>query len=158
MKLVVAKWGVYKNRSDLLEHLNTFNMLNTQLSIYWVTLEEEYKLILSLTSLLTSFDHLVTMLMYGNETLEFEEMTSALLSHSKMKKDDDEDDDSQPDGLVVDLESNRGRSRLRGSNSNKKRSWSRLHAKKDVDFLYYHMKWHNKNQCKELKQHLGGEE
>ena len=97
-------------------------------------------MILSLTSLLTSFDHLVTMLMYGNETLEFEEMTSALLSHSKMKKDDDEDDDSQPDGLVVDLESNRGRSRLRGSNSNKKRSSSRLHAKKDVEFLYYHMK------------------
>jgi hypothetical protein len=56
MKLVIAKWGVYKNRSNLLEHLNTFNMLNTQLSNLGVNLEKEDKAIL----LLASLPHLLT--------------------------------------------------------------------------------------------------
>ena len=87
-----------KDGSDLLEHLNAFNMLMTQLSNFGLNLEEEDKAILLLVSLPTFFNHLVTMLMYGKETLELEEVTSALLSHSKMKQDSD---DSQGDGLVV---------------------------------------------------------
>uniref|UniRef100_A0A2N9J8T4 CCHC-type domain-containing protein n=1 Tax=Fagus sylvatica TaxID=28930 RepID=A0A2N9J8T4_FAGSY len=116
-----------------------------------VNLEEEDKAILLLASLPTSFNHLVTTLMYGKETLELEEVTSALLSHSKMKQDGD---DSQGDGLVVHSESNRNRNKSRGSNSNKERSQSRSRAKKDVECFYCHKKGHYKNQCKELKQHL----
>ena len=81
-----------------LEHLNAFNMLITQLSNFGLNLEEEDKTILLLASLPTSFNHLVTTLMYGKDTLELKEVTSALLSHSKMKQDGD---DSQGDGLVV---------------------------------------------------------
>ena len=74
-----------KEGSDLLEHLNTFNMLNTQLSSFGVNYEDEDKALLLLASLPTSFDHLVTTLMYGKETIVLEEVTSAFLSNIKMK-------------------------------------------------------------------------
>jgi predicted permease len=68
-----------KDGSDPLEHLNAFNMLITWLTNFGVNLEEEDKVILLLASLPTSFNHLVTTLMYGKETLELEKVTSALL-------------------------------------------------------------------------------
>ena len=108
-------------------------------------------MILLLASLPTYFNHLVTMLMYKKETLELEEVTNALLSHSKMKQDRD---DSQGDGLVVHSESNHGGNKSKGSNSNKERFQSRSSAKNDVECFYCHKKGHYKNQCKELKQHL----
>ena len=126
-----------KNSSDLLEHLNAFKMLITQLTNFRVNLEEEDTTILLLASLPTSFNHLVTTLMYENETLELEEVAIALLSHSKMKQDGD---DSQGDGLVVHSESNHSRNKSRGSNSNKERSQSRSRAKKDVECFYFHKK------------------
>ena len=89
--------------SDLLEHPNMFNMLNTQQSSFGVNYEDEDKALL-------------------------EEGTSALLSHIKMKQNSD---GSQADGLIVKSESsNRGRSRLRGRNSNRNRSQSKSRAKK----------------------------
>ena len=78
-----------KEGSDLLEHLNTFNILNTQLSSFGVNYEDEDKALLLLASLPTSFDHLMTTLMYGKETIVLEELTSAFLSHIKMKQDCD---------------------------------------------------------------------
>ena len=124
-------------------------MLNTQLSSFGVNYEDEDKLLLLLASLPTHFDHLVTTLMYGKETVVLDEVTSALLSHVKMKQDGD---GSQADELVVKSKSsNRGRSESR-SNVNRSRSKSR--AKKDVKCFYCHKKGHYKNQCKELKEHL----
>ena len=98
-----------KGGLDLLEHLNTFNMLNTQLSSFEVNYEDEDKALLLLASLPTSFDYLVTMLIFGEETIVLKEVTNALLSHIKMKQDGN---GSQADGLIVKFESsNRGRSR-----------------------------------------------
>ena len=135
-----------KEGSNLLEHFNTFNMLNTQLSSFGVHYKDEDKALLLLALLPTHFDHLVTTLMYGKETVVLDEVTSAFLSHVKMKQDGDS---SQADELVVKSElSNRGRSELR---SNGNRSQSRSCVKKDVECFYCHKKWHYKNQCKELK-------
>ena len=129
-----------KEGSDLLEHLNTFNMLNTQLSSFAVNYEDEDTSLLLLAPLPTSFDYLVTTLMYEKETIVLEEVTSALLSHIKMKQDGD---GSQADGLIVKFESsNRGRSRSRGRKSNRNRSQSKSHAKKDVEYFYCHKKRH----------------
>ena len=77
-----------KEGSNLLEHLNTFNMLNIQLSSFGVDYEDEDKVLLLLASLPT-FDHLVTTLMYGKEAIVLKEVTSVLLSHIKMKQDGD---------------------------------------------------------------------
>ncbi|KAK4590943.1 hypothetical protein RGQ29_021227 [Quercus rubra] len=117
-----------------------------------VNYEDEDKALLLLASLPTSFDYLVTTLMYRKETIILQEVTSALLSHIKMKQDGD---GSQADGLIVKSESsNRGRSRSKGRNSNKNRSQSKSRAKKDVECFYCHKKGHYKNQYKELKEHL----
>ena len=72
-----------------MEHLNTFNMLNTQLSSFGVNYEDEDKVLFLLASLPTHFDYLVTTLMYGKETIVLDEVTNAFLSHVKMKQDGD---------------------------------------------------------------------
>ena len=124
-------------------------MLNTQLLSFGVNYEDEDKVLFLLASLPTHFDYLVTTLMYGKETIVFDEVTSAFLSHVKMKQDGDS---SQANELVVKSElSNRGRSELR---SNGNRSQSRSCVKKDVECFYCHKKGYYKNQCKELKEHL----
>jgi hypothetical protein len=49
---------------DILEHLNKFNMLNSQLLNFGVKIEEENKVIVLLTLLPPLYDHLVTTLFY----------------------------------------------------------------------------------------------
>ena len=123
-KNLTNKWYVKKQLyslnikdSNLLEHPNTFNMLNAQLSSFGVNYKDEDKALLLLETLPTPFDHLVTTLMYKKETIVLNEVTSALLSHVKMKQDDD---GSQADGLIVKSESsNKCRSESR---SNRNRS------------------------------------
>ena len=95
-KNLTNKWYVKKQLyslhikdSNLLEHPNTFNMLNAQLSSFGVNYEDEDKALLLLETLPRPFDHLVTRLMYRKETVVLNEVTSALLSHVKMKQDDD---------------------------------------------------------------------
>ena len=91
----------------------------------------------------------MTTLLYGKETVVLDEVTSAFLSHVKMKQDGN---GSQADGIVVKSElSKRGRSESR-FNGNRSQSISR--AKKDVKCFYCHKKGHYKNQCEELKGHL----
>ena len=64
LKMKMKIYSLYmKGNSDLLKHLNVFNMLNTQLSNFRVMLKEEDKATLLLASLPTSFDHFATTLM-----------------------------------------------------------------------------------------------
>jgi hypothetical protein len=82
-KLYVKKqlYGLQmEENTDLLEHLNKFNMLNTQLLNFGVKIGEEDKAILLLASLRPSYDHLVTTLLYGKETLAFEEVMGSLVT------------------------------------------------------------------------------
>ena len=82
----------------------------------------------------TSFNHLVTTLMYGNETLELKEMVGVILPCMKVKKDGD---DSQVDGHVSKTKLDNGnRSMSKQRKSNRKRSQSRLHLKEDVECYY----------------------
>ena len=85
---------------DLLEYLNKFNMLSTQLLNFGVKIGEEDKAILLLASLPPSYDHLVMTLLYRKETLAFEEVTRSLLSHEMRKKPIND----QADGLVARFE------------------------------------------------------
>jgi hypothetical protein len=58
-----------EENTDLLEHLNKFNMLKTQLLNFGVKIKEEDKVILLLASLPPFYDHLVTTLLYDKDTL-----------------------------------------------------------------------------------------
>jgi hypothetical protein len=161
-KLYVKKqlYGLQiKENTDLLEHFNKFNMLNTQLLNFAVTIGEEDKAIFLLAPLLPSYDHLVTTLLYGKETLAFKEVTRSLFSHETWKKPVND----QADGLVARFKPKCGRDKFKGKNGRGKQSRSmsrsaqggesRLDAK-DVEYYYCHKKGHYKNFCRLMKQDL----
>ena len=61
-----------KKGTPILQHLNTFNRILSDLLALKVKVEEEDKALLLLSSLPSSYDHLKTTIMYGKETLELE--------------------------------------------------------------------------------------
>ena len=75
--------------ANLLKHLNVFKGLLDQLGRVDVKVEEEDQALLLLTSLPDSFEHIVTTVLYGKDTLQIGEIESALLSYQKMRKVED---------------------------------------------------------------------
>jgi len=63
-----------KEGTFILQHLNAFNKSLSDLLALEIKLEEENKTFLLLSSLPSSYDHLVTTIMYGKETLELEDV------------------------------------------------------------------------------------
>ena len=63
-----------KKGMPILQHLNTFNRILSDLLALEVKLEEEDKALLLLSSLPSSYDHLKTTIIYGKETLELEDV------------------------------------------------------------------------------------
>ena len=53
-----------KEYMSIVQHLNAFNRILSDLLALEVKLEEEYKALLSLSSLPSSYDHLATTIMY----------------------------------------------------------------------------------------------
>ena len=78
--------------SDLSQHLNVFNQIINDLMRVDVKFEDEDKALMLLNSLLVSstYESLVTTLMWDKETLDLEEITSALLGFQMRKKASDE--------------------------------------------------------------------
>ncbi|KAG6670908.1 hypothetical protein I3843_Q029300 [Carya illinoinensis] len=116
-----------------------------------VKFEDEDKALMLLNSLPNSptYENLVTTLMWGKETLELEEITSALLGFHQRKKANDEN--SQSEGLVVKGNQERGRNKSRsGSSKNKARSKSR--KRKDITCFKCRTKGHIKRDCPEKKK------
>ena len=58
--------------TDVLQHLSKFNSLISQLLQCKVTFDDEDKAILLLASLPSSYENLMTTLLYGKDTLKFE--------------------------------------------------------------------------------------
>ena len=63
-----------KKGTPILQHLNAFNRILSDLLALEVKLEEEDKALLLLSSLPLSNDHLATTIMYDKETLELEDV------------------------------------------------------------------------------------
>ena len=70
---------------DALQHLSKFNGLISQLLQFQVTFDDKDKAILLLSSL-PSYENLMTTLLYGNDTLKFEQVSGSLLSYNKINK------------------------------------------------------------------------
>ena len=71
---------------DALQHLKKFNGLISQLLQFQVTFDDENKAILLLASLPSSYENMMTTLLYGNDTLKFEQVPRSLLSYNKTSK------------------------------------------------------------------------
>src|SRR3954466_7974382 len=106
-----------KEGTPILQHLNLFNKIVSDLLALEVKLEEGDKALLLLGSLPPSYDHLVTTIMYGKETLELEDVRVVLINNEIMKKTDTTEEAS---GLVT--KKGRGRSRSRGPKGDKESS------------------------------------
>ena len=102
--------------TTVLEHLNFFNKVISELLIVDVKIDEEKALMLILlSSLPESFDHIVTTMLYGKETLILEEVTSTLLSNEIRKRLNQEEQTGS--GLVVIGRKGRGEGRKGPSSS-----------------------------------------
>jgi hypothetical protein len=86
--------------SDLVEHMNAFNQVVTDLARLGAQVPDKDMAILLLCLLPPSYDHLITTLTYGKETVELEEITAALLFYD-MRKTNITDEASHGDGLLV---------------------------------------------------------
>uniref|UniRef100_A0A2N9IVL8 Retrotransposon Copia-like N-terminal domain-containing protein n=1 Tax=Fagus sylvatica TaxID=28930 RepID=A0A2N9IVL8_FAGSY len=84
---------------------------------------DEDKAMMLLTSLPASYEHLVTTLLYGKETLELEEVSGALLDHYQRKHKDSTE--SSGEGLVVKGYQDRGRKKDKDDKSARRRSKSK---------------------------------
>ena len=87
-KLYIKKqlYGLRMNEGiAVLEHLNFFNKIISELLAVDVKIDEEGKTLILLSSLPESYDHIVTTMLYGKETLILEEVTSTLLSNDIRK-------------------------------------------------------------------------
>ena len=90
--------------TDALQHLSKFNGLISQILQFQVTFDDEDRAILLLASLPSSFENLMTTLLYGNDTLNFEQVSGSLLSDNKTTKVSS----NESQGLVTE---NKGRSK-----------------------------------------------
>ncbi|KAK8914556.1 hypothetical protein KSP39_PZI024197 [Platanthera zijinensis] len=121
---------------NLQEHFNVFNGLLSQLHVVGSKVEEEDKALLLLTSLPASYKHMVTMLLYGKDTVGLEEVTSAMLSSQMLK-------DPTPRGDQILVAHERGRSFNKGSSSARARSAS----KKAVTCYHCRQVGYNRRNC-----------
>ena len=71
---------------DVLKHLNEFNRCVNDLLRAEVKYEEEYKVLLLLQSLSSSCKNFWITLMFGRETLRFEEVVQDIISHVRINK------------------------------------------------------------------------
>ena len=74
-----------KEGAPIHEHLSVFNTIISDLLCVDEKLQENDKALLLLTSLPLSYEHLVTTILYGKESLYFKEVTSTLVSNEIRK-------------------------------------------------------------------------
>uniref|UniRef100_A0A2N9GRZ0 CCHC-type domain-containing protein n=1 Tax=Fagus sylvatica TaxID=28930 RepID=A0A2N9GRZ0_FAGSY len=130
--------------ADLRQHINTFKQIISDMLRIDIKFEDEDKAMMLLTSLPASYEHLVTTLLYGKETLELEEVSGALLDHYQRKHKDSAE--SSGEGLVVKGYQDRGRKKDKDDKSARGRSKSKS---KTVKCFKCQKKGHMKRDCPE---------
>jgi hypothetical protein len=130
--------------ADLRQHINTFKQIISDMLRIDIKFEDEDKAMMLLTSLPASYEHLVTTLLYGKETLELEEVSGALLDHYQRKHKDSAE--SSGEGLVVKGYQDRGRKKDKDDKSARGRSKSKSKA---VKCFKCQKKGHMKRDCPE---------
>jgi len=123
--------------SDFVEHMNAFNQVVTDLARLSVKIDDEDRAILLLCSLPLSYEHLITTLTYGKETIKVEDVTAALLSYDMRKKNTAEEV-AHGEGLLVNGAQGRkgyeaGKNKKKKVQCHKCKKWG--HIKKDCPDL-----------------------
>ncbi|KAJ8619267.1 hypothetical protein MRB53_027796 [Persea americana] len=139
---------------DLTEHMNTFNGMISDLLRLDVKFDDEERSLLLLNSLCDSYEHFVTTLLYGKETLNFEKVTQDIISNAARRKPSE--GDSHAEGLLVSEGAhNHGRSKDRGR-SRRNNSKSKSKSKKDSECFHCRKKGHWKKDYQHYKASKDG--
>ena len=77
----------YKEGTKMITHLDSFNKLITDLLNLDEDVNDEDKALILLNSLPEAYDHLATTLIYGKDTINFEDVSNALMNHEVRHKD-----------------------------------------------------------------------
>ena len=77
----------YRSGISMTEHLNDYNKILADLLNLDVEILDEDKALLLLNSLPKDYDHLSTTLMYGKDTITFDDVSNALMNNEYRKKD-----------------------------------------------------------------------
>ncbi|KAL0451879.1 UNVERIFIED_CONTAM: Retrovirus-related Pol polyprotein from transposon TNT 1-94 [Sesamum latifolium] len=135
--------------SDLAQHMNIFNQIITDLARLDVSIEDEDRAMILLCSLPFSYEHLVTTLTYGKETIKVDEITTALLAHNQRKQNAGES--SHGASLYVKGNQDRGR-KFEKEGSGKRNSRSKSRGKKTIHYYKCKEPGHMKRDCPKLKK------
>ncbi|KAE8721509.1 hypothetical protein F3Y22_tig00015910pilonHSYRG00102 [Hibiscus syriacus] len=134
---------------DLAQHVNVFNQIVSDLARLDVKIEDEDRAMILLCSLPPSYEHMVTTLTYGKETINVEEITAALLAHNQRKQNAGES--SQADSLYVKGNRDCGR-KPEKAGSGKRNSRSKSRDKKTIHCYKCKEAGHMKRDCPKLKK------
>jgi len=127
-----------KEGTPILQYLNGFNRILSNLLALEVKLEKENKTLLLLSFLPSSYDHLAITIMYDKKTLELEYVKQLLQNNELMKKTD-----STKDALGLFVKGQKGRSNSRGPKGNPEAfsSFSCYFCKKSGHIMKNYMKY-----------------
>ncbi|KAM1232702.1 hypothetical protein ACFX13_002545 [Malus domestica] len=109
----------YKEDMKMITHLDSFNKLIVDLLNLDEHVKDEDKALILLNSLPEAYDYLATTLIYGKDTINFENVSNALMNHEVRHKDK-QVHNTASDALFV-----RGRMNKRRRFNNRRRSQSR---------------------------------
>ena len=135
--------------TSILSHLDKFDSLVMDLENIDAKIDDEDKALLLLCSLPQSFKHFRDTLIYGKETVSYQEIKSALKSKEQIDKNiTGESRENQAEGLVV-----RGRMDKREFDSSRSKSRSKSRHR-NLECRYCHKMGHIKSDCFKLKNKL----
>ena len=128
----------YKKGISMIEHLDNYNKILTDLQNLDVEISDEDKALLLLNSLPDTYEHLTTTLLYGKDEVKFIDVSNALVNNEYRKKDQLDHRDSTSEALTVARgRTNNIRSRVpseRGKSHSKSRGASRSKPKGESAF------------------------
>ncbi|KAE8653948.1 hypothetical protein F3Y22_tig00117056pilonHSYRG00559 [Hibiscus syriacus] len=145
---VVSRRNLEKDDYDLAQHVNVFNQIVSDLARLDVKIEDEDRAMILLCSLPPSYEHMVTTLTYGKETINVEEITAAFLAHNQRKQNAGEN--SQANSLYVKGNRDRGR-KPEKAGSGKWNSRSKSRDKKIIHCYKCKEAGYMKRDCQKLK-------
>ena len=114
----------YKMGTPMAEHLNAFNKLLADLQNLDVEISDEDKALVLLNSLPDTYDHLTTTLLYGKDSIHYEDVANALINNEYRKLDKQATHESSSDALMVRGRSENRKFRKRGKSFSKSRGAS----------------------------------
>ncbi|KAE8658345.1 hypothetical protein F3Y22_tig00116971pilonHSYRG00233 [Hibiscus syriacus] len=136
--------SVIQDDHDLVQHVNVFNQIVSDLARLDFKIEDKDKAMILLCSLSPSYEHMVTTLTYGKETIKVKEIDAALLAHNQRKQNAREN--SQADSLYVKVNQDRGR-KPEKAGSGKRNFRSKSRDKKTIHCYKCKEAGHMKRDC-----------